>query len=266
MITTLLSKRAQALEILGLPPEADREAVRQAFRRQALACHPDLHPGRPELERRFKRMAEAYRLALEENSSPGGSLDFPRRGRDLFFRLTLSFLQAALGGEVALRYPKPHHCPRCAGRAPGCTRCGGRGEAESPARLRVRVPAGVEDREVLRIRWAGGIGAPGGEPGGLYLSVSVRPHPLLRRRGLDIHSEVEVPRARLWEGGTIQVNTLRGVRQIFLLPFTPEGKIIQLRGQGIFRERGGITEAGDHFARLAVPASEAAAPSAPQRG
>lgn len=262
MSTTFLPPRAQAFETLGLFPEADREAIRQAFHRQALACHPDLHPGRPELERRFKELSAAYRLVLEEEAPPAPSI--PRRGRDLFFRLTLSFLQAALGGEASVRYPKPYPCPRCAGR--GCSRCGGHGEAEERVRLRVRVPAGVEEGEVLRLRRAGGRGAPGTEPGDLFLSVSIRPHPVLHRRRLDIYSEAEVPRARLWEGGTIHVNTLRGARQVFLLPFTPEGKIIQLRGQGVTRRRGSITEAGDHFVRVAAPAAQAIeASSAPRR-
>lgn len=263
MAPTLLTQRTRALDALGLPPGAGREAVRQAFRREALACHPDLHPGRPDLERRFKDLAGAYRAALAEEA-PGALLpEAPRRGRDLFFRMTLSFHQAALGGEAAIRYPRPFPCPRCAGR--GCRRCRGTGEAEERVRLRVRVPAGVEEGEVIRLRRAGGIGAPGAEPGGLYLSVSVRPHTVLRRRGLDIHSEAEVPRARLWEGGTIQVGTLRGTCQVFLLPFTPEGKIVQLRGQGILRERGGSLEAGDHFVRIAVPAALAAGAAAPRR-
>jgi DnaJ-class molecular chaperone len=260
---TLLSKRTQAFELLGLPPEAGREALRQAFRREALACHPDLHPGRPDLERRFKELSGAYSAALAEEV-PGALLpEAPRRGRDLFFRLTLSFHQAALGGEAAIRYPRPFPCPRCAGQ--GCRRCRSTGEAEERVRLRVRVPAGVEEGEVIRLRRAGGIGAPGEEPGGLYLSVSIRPHPVLRRRGLDIHSEAEVPRARLWEGGTIQVATLRGTCQVFLFPFTPEGKIVQLRGQGILRERGGSLDAGDHFVRIAVPAAPAPEATAPRR-
>ena len=267
MAPTLFSKRTQALETLGLGPEAGRKAIRQAFRRQVLACHPDLHPGRPDLEQRFKALSGAYRQALADGepgapapSAPPG----PRRGRDLFFRLTLSFLQAALGGEAAIRYPKPFPCPRCAGR--GCRRCLGTGESEERVRLRLRVPAGVEEGEILRLRRAGGIGAPGAEPGDLYLSASIRPHPVLKRRGLDIHSEAEVPRSRLWEGGTVQVATLRGTHQVFLLPFTPEGKIVQLRGQGVLRGRGGAIEAGDHFVRIAVPASEPiGALSAPRR-
>ena len=260
MALSLFPRRARALETLGLSPDAGREAIRRAFRRHALACHPDLHPGRPGLEERFRELAEAYHLALAEDETPAPPAP-PRRGRDLSFRLALPFLQAALGGEALLRYPKPFPCPRCAGR--GCRRCGGKGESLERARLRARVPAGVEEGEVLRLRAAGGLGAPGAAPGDLYLSVSIRPHPVFRRRGPDIHSEAAIPRARLWEGGTIRVGTLRGTRQVFLLPYTPEGKIVQLRGEGIRRERGGEAEAGDHFVRIAAsPVPPAAMPSA----
>ncbi len=251
MHTAAQDKRTQALGILGLPPGAGPQAIRRAFRRLAFACHPDLHAGRPDLEGHFKALAAAYRTALEEDPPPPGP-PAPLRGRDLRFRLNLDFLQAALGTEIRVRFPRPALCPRCEARPErrGCTRCGGRGEAEARASLRIRVPAGVEEGETLRLRGGGGAGRGGGEAGDLYLLVSVRPHPRFRRRGLDIWSDLEVPRSRLAEGGTVQAPALRGAFRIFLLPMTPPGRIVQLRGEGIRRRRGEAWEGGDQFVRI----------------
>ena len=96
--------RQKALALLGLPPGAGKAEVRQAYRRLALRCHPDLHPGDPGMARRFQALSEAYSLLLtvgtgEPPAAPLPPPPMPRRGGDLQFRLRLDFLQAARGGE-----------------------------------------------------------------------------------------------------------------------------------------------------------------------
>jgi len=75
-------------------------------------------------------------------------------------------------------------------------------------------------------------------------------HPALKRRGLDIYSEVKLPASRFREGGPLEVFTITGSQKISLSPFTTPERIYQLKGLGVTRNVGDFTECGDHFVRL----------------
>ena len=270
MTTKAPMSRKKALGLLGLPESAGPAMARRAFRRLAFECHPDLHGGDEAKTHRFRKLLEAYRTVCATHAPPPGqtrtSPPAPSRGRDLHFRLRLDFLQAALGGEVCLRYAREAACPACGGEEKErCAGCGGAGRAQKETLLRVRVPAGVEDGEVLRQRGEGDEGRSGGGPGDLHLLVSARGHPALKRRGLDIYSEVRLPDHRLREGGPVRVFTVRGPERILIPPRSRPGKMYQLKGCGIERTSGGYSERGDHFVRLAAMESGALTQSAPSR-
>ncbi len=76
--------------------------------------------------------------------------------------------------------------------------------------VRVRLPSGLEEGEEVRVLAEGAPGESGGRPGDLILRVAPARHPALERRGLDVHSEVSVPRFRLISGGTVRVFTVQG--------------------------------------------------------
>ena len=262
MSASTTDKKREALNILGLPQDPDQTLVRRAFRRLARTSHPDLHNGHPEMERRFKRLNSAYRFLmasseviaphLRENSRPP-----PRQGSDLYFRLRIAFLQAALGGEVSLRYSRQTPCPGCGGTGgTSCTRCGGRKEIVAEAVTKVRIPPGIEEGESLCIRYAGCTSRCGGASGDLCLSISIREHPLLKRKGSDIFSEAKVPRSSLVKGVPISVLTIHGPNIFPLPPGTHSGRIFQLRGLGIAKCRGVLSENGDHFVRIEMAAPE----------
>jgi DnaJ-class molecular chaperone len=258
MTTETLDKRKKALEQLGLPKSAYASMARRAFRRLAFECHPDLHGGDETKTQRFRNLLEAYRTVCSNLAPPPGhtqtSPPAPSQGRDLHFRLRLDFLQAALGGEVCLRYAREAACPACRdiGEKEECAGYGGTRRAREETLLRVRVPAGVEDGEILRQRGEGDEGHSGGGPGDLHLLISARGHPTLKRRGLDIYSEVKLPGHRLKEGGPVRVLTVRGPERILIPPRSRPGKMYQLKGFGIARTSGGWAERGDHFVRLAA--------------
>jgi DnaJ-class molecular chaperone len=257
-------KRKKALEVLDLPESAGPAMARIAFRKLAFGCHPDLHGGDPAKARQFRELAEAHRIVLESPASapppghPWTSPPEPVRGRDLHYRLRLNFIQAALGGEVLLRYERQIACPACkSGKKTDCLECRGTGCVQAGATPRIRVPSGIEEGEILRLRGLGEESPPGGGPGDLHLLVSIRTHPALKRRGLDIYSEAKLPGSRLREGGSIEVPTIGGERQIHLPPHTFSGRIFQLKGAGIVRRAGDFTERGDHFVRVEAIRNEA---------
>ncbi|MCC7493945.1 MAG: J domain-containing protein [Fimbriimonadaceae bacterium] len=122
-------------------------------------------------------------------------------------------------------------CARCRGR--GCSGCGGRGKTPRPVQLLgVRIPAGVQDDDVLRVRGKGGAGA-GGAAGDLLLRVSVAEHPFFTRRGDDLEAEVPLSLAEAALGAEIQVPTLQGLRPLRVPPGTAGGQRFRVRGFGL---------------------------------
>lgn len=150
-----------------------------------------------------------------------------------------------------MNYIRRAACPSCrGGRHRVCPKCSNMGLTDADAQIKVDVPRGIEDGEILRFRGSGNDGLSGGPAGDLYLLVSVDTHPALKRRGLDIYSEVKLPASRFREGGPLEVFTIAGSRKISLPPFTTPERIYQLKGLGVTRSVGDFTECGDHFVRL----------------
>ncbi|MDP7169300.1 MAG: DnaJ C-terminal domain-containing protein, partial [Nitrospinota bacterium] len=218
-------------------------------RRLTFEFHPDRHAGRPEMEARFEEIVEAYE-ALRSEASDGDSHhpgEPPRRGRDLHYDIRLDFLEAAAGGEVSVQIERPFVCPGCGG-----------GEG---AVVRAIIPSGIEDGEEVRVPAEGAPGGAGGRPGDLFLKMTSARHPALERRGLNVHSEVRVPRFRLVDGGTVRVFTVRGAAHVEIPPKTRPGRTFRLKGWGISRRRSGRTVTGDHVVPiLEMPAKPPKAP------
>ena len=128
-------------------------------------------------------------------------------------------------------------CDRCGGfgriAENPCTTCGGVGLDERRTRINVKVPPGIEDGSHLVLRGEGEDGPRGGPPGDLYVTVRIKPHPNLIRRGMDIIYEAEInfPQAAL--GDEIEVPTLTGEATVRIPQGTQSGTIIRLRGKGI---------------------------------
>ena len=208
-------------EILGLARDADEAAIKSAYRKSAKRHHPDLHPGDATAAERFQELNAAndilsdpekrarfdrgeidaeghevpprgafyrdfhpgsggFRPSGEGGPGAGGagfteddlaaffSRHFNARGEamkapggDLRYALTLGFLDAANGTARRVQMPD--------GRA-----------------LDVRIPPGIEDGHVIRLRGQGRPGIGGGPPGDALIEVAVVPHPFLRREGDDI--------------------------------------------------------------------------------
>ncbi len=128
-------------------------------------------------------------------------------------------------------------CPRCEGRGrtpeTPCKTCGGNGLERGRARLNVKVPQGIEDGTQLILRGQGEDGPFGGPTGDLYVTVRVKPHPYLIRRGRDIIYEAEINFAQAALGTTISVPTLAGDKPLKVSPGTQSGDILRMRGDGI---------------------------------
>ncbi|MBW2272669.1 MAG: molecular chaperone DnaJ [Deltaproteobacteria bacterium] len=114
-----------------------------------------------------------------------------------------------------------------------CRDCRGAGRVEGLQSLKVTIPIGVDDGTRLRLVGEGEAGISGGEPGDLYVVISVRSHTLFERDGTDLHCEVPVQFVQAALGAEIEVPTLEGKVQMQIPEGTQSGTILRLRGKGI---------------------------------
>ena len=145
-------------------------------------------------------------------------------------------------------------CPRCHGRgqvvSDPCGKCRGQGRVRKQKTLSVKVPAGVDTGDRIRLSGEGEAGRNGGPAGDLYVEVRVRDHAIFERDGAHLSCEVPVSFARAALGGSIEVPTLDGTATIKVPPETQSGRVFRLRENGIKPVRGGPT--GDLFCRVVV--------------
>jgi molecular chaperone DnaJ len=128
-------------------------------------------------------------------------------------------------------------CPVCGGRGlrveTPCPTCHGSGAERRPRQVRVRIPAGVENGQRIRVKARGAAGRNGGPPGDLYVTVHVARHAVFNRRGRDItlRAPITFPQAAL--GTTISVPTLDAPVSLKVPAGTPTGRTFRVRGRGV---------------------------------
>ncbi|GAA3755185.1 DnaJ C-terminal domain-containing protein [Microbacterium kribbense] len=148
----------------------------------------------------------------------------PTKGADVTARTTLDFLTAVRGETISLQ-----------------------GEDGTP--FKVKIPAGVADGQKVRLRGRGRPSPDGGERGDIVVSVTVRPHPVFTRDGLNLRVTVPVTFSEAALGATIEVPTLGGdpVR-LRVAPGTPSGRVLRVKGRGVESKKG----TGDLLAEVQV--------------
>lgn len=148
-------------------------------------------------------------------------------------------------------------CPRCQGegtiREP-CPRCGGEGTIAETARLKVKIPPGVETGSRVRLPGQGGPGPRGGEPGDLYLRIIVREHPTVRVQGRDLLLDLPITPAEALAGAEVTAPTFEGPVKLKIPPGSQSGRKLRLRGRGLPALKGGTTGAprGDLYVVLEI--------------
>ncbi|WP_314650272.1 DnaJ C-terminal domain-containing protein [uncultured Microbacterium sp.] len=148
----------------------------------------------------------------------------PQRGADVTARTTLDFATAVQGETITLQ-----------------------GDDGKP--FKVKIPAGVADGQKIRLRGRGRPSPDGGESGDIVVQITVRPHPVFTRDGLNLRLVVPVTFTEATLGATIEVPTLSGdVVKLRVAPGTPSGRVLRVKGRGVTTSKG----TGDLLAELQV--------------
>lgn len=128
-------------------------------------------------------------------------------------------------------------CPTCRGQgqtiASPCSSCHGRGVKEENKTLSVKIPAGVDTGDRIRLSGQGEAGAMGGPAGDLYVQVRVKEHKIFKRDDADLYCVIPISFVDVALGGELEVPTLSGQVKLKIPPETQSGKMFRLRGKGV---------------------------------
>lgn len=261
-------------KILGVSKDVSDAELKKVYRKLAREFHPDSNQGNPKAEARFKEISEAYSVLSDKDSRaeydqmramgsgprftggqgfpgggagfPGGAAGFedvfsnlfgggggfggfggPQRGGDMTHRATIDFIDSIKGTTLKLNFDR-----------------GGV--------VQVKIPAGIQDGQKVKVRGKGQPSPNGGEPGDLLVTVIVKPHPVFVRDANNLRVTVPVTFVEASLGATIQVPTLGGEPvKLKVAPGTPNGRVLRVKGKGVESSKG----IGDLLAtvEIAVP-------------
>jgi len=128
-------------------------------------------------------------------------------------------------------------CPHCNGRGKfvktPCNTCKGKGKVRRTQKIKVKIPAGVDDGQSVRVRGEGGVGANGGPNGDLLVEIYIKRHPIFSRQNVDVFCEVPITFTQAALGAEIEVPTLDGKVKYDLPEGTQTGKSFLLTGEGV---------------------------------
>jgi molecular chaperone DnaJ len=245
-------------KVLGVSKDVSEAELKKVYRKLSRQNHPDTNPGDAKAEARFKEISEAYSVLSDKNQRAeydqmramgpgargafgggqgggfsggfpggfpagggfedvfanlfggGGGRGFgPQRGSDLTMKQTLDFIDGVKGTTIKVAL--------------------GNGEPTT-----VKIPAGVQDGQKIKIAGKGQASPNGGPAGDLIISLTVKPHPVFIRDGNNLRVTVPITYAEAVLGATIQVPTLGGEPvKLKVAPGTPNGRVLRVKGRGV---------------------------------
>jgi len=160
-------------------------------------------------------------------------------------------------GQVAVQqgfFTIARTCPVCLGQGriikSPCTECSGKGAKGVESKVEVKVPAGIDHGQRLKLRGEGEAGSQGGPAGDLYVQIFVKPHAIFQRQDHELICEMPITYAAAALGAEIDVPTLEGKASVKIPAGTQSGKIFRLRGKGV--PVLGANRRGDLHVKVAV--------------
>ena len=138
---------------------------------------------------------------------------------------------------MGMRMQTQSTCPQCSGRGKivknPCNTCRGKGKVRRTQKVMVKVPAGINEGQTVRIRNEGCVGFNGGPNGDLMVDIYIKQHPIFERDGIHVYCEVPITFTQAALGAQIEVPTLDGKITFDLPEGTQTGKLFSLAGRGI---------------------------------
>ncbi len=285
-------------QVLGVPRNAGEADIKKAFRALAKKHHPDKHAGDAGAQKTFQEISAAYDILGDKDKraqfdagaigNDGNAKGFDPRGgfrqgspfgfgagggnRDFHFSSDEmggggggfeDILASMMGGD-ARRQPRAQ-----TGQDFTATVTVSLGEAVSGGTRRVamqngeqidvKIPAGVNNGQTIRVKGRGGASRSGGPNGDVLLQVAVAPHPYIVRDGRDLRMDLPVTLKEAVLGGKVPVPTLSGTLALSVPEGANTGTTLRLKGKGVPAH--GREEAGDLYVRIVITLPDKADPA-----
>lgn len=161
--------------------------------------------------------------------------------------------EAYHGGTRSISLSSNKTCPECQGQGivdrRFCSRCGGTGNIPERKNLEVKIPSGVGEGSVIRLKNQGGEGYAGGSRGDLHLKVRISPHPIFTLKGHDLESEVALRPEQAVIGDKVSAVTIDGNVNVTIPAGSHSGQKMRLKGKGMPKKGGGR---GDQYLLLKI--------------
>lgn len=146
------------------------------------------------------------------------------------------------------------NCPTCNGRgehsSKKCKHCGGDGVLAKNQDVKVKIPAGIDDGQSIRLTGYGEAAPHGAGAGDLYVQVHLKPSKIFHREGFDVYTESEINFVQAVLGDKIDIETIDGPLKIVVPEATESGALIRLKGRGITHVN--RTARGDHYVKIKI--------------
>ncbi len=259
-------------KILGVPKTASEEDIKKAYRKLARKLHPDLNPNDKEANRKFQQINEANEVLadpekrkkydqygenwenaeqFEKARQSGAGERRSRRSEESFSdfgdgQYSDFFEQMFGSGARSTKFrgqdyqAELHLALRDAAKTHSQTL------TVNEKNIRITIPAGVEDGQVIRLKNHGASGANGGPNGDLYITFRIAPDPIFKRLGNDLYITLNLDLYTAVLGGDVTVDTLEGKIRLKIKPETQNGEKSRLKGKGfpVYKQDGAF---GDLF-------------------
>ena len=238
---------------LGIDRTATTDAIKAAYRKLARKYHPDLNPNDDAAKRKFQEINEANEVLSDqekERAKQGaGAGGFGGQGFEGFGGGTMSeeemndlfgSMFGGRGGRRQARFRGPGHQAEAHLQLIDAATTHQHTLNVNGQKLRITVPAGVEDGQTIRIPGQGGPGANGGPNGDLYITFRVKEHPKFKRTGADLDTTAEIDLSTAVLGGDLLLDTLDGQVKMKVAPGTQNGSRAKLKGKGfpVYKQEG----------------------------
>jgi molecular chaperone DnaJ len=132
-----------------------------------------------------------------------------------------------------------------------CETCGGRGQRQETKKLKITIPAGVDNGNRLRVSGEGDAGQRNGPPGDLYVYLFVSEDPEFRREGINLLSNLKISYLQAILGSRLDINTVDGSHELVVPPGTQPGTVLTLEGKGV-PKLGNPVSRGDHLITVLI--------------
>lgn len=271
-------------KILGLDKNASEDEIKKAFRKLARKYHPDLNPNDKTAHKKFQEINEANEVlsdpekrkkydkygkdwqhaeefekarqsqARQQQYSSGGNPFAGAGGGDEdfsdFFSSMFGRSEGTRNGRQA-KYRGQDYNAELHLQLRDTYTTHQKTITVNGKNLRITIPAGVEDGQVIKLKGHGGEGINGGPNGDLYITFVIAPDPVFKRSGNDLHTTVEVDLYTAILGGDVTLETLSGKLKLKVNAETQNGTKIRLKGKGfpVYKSEG---QFGDLFVTYSV--------------